>query len=49
MYQLLPYTLPRNVPLTGAHPELFTVVEVADPEVTYNLFDFKNYVIKLML
>jgi hypothetical protein len=31
---------------TGVYPELFTVG--TDPLAMYNLFDFKNYVIKIM-
>jgi hypothetical protein len=38
---------------TGTHPEFFLGRGggrgVADSEVTYNLFDFKNYIIKIML
>jgi hypothetical protein len=32
---------------SGANPEFFW--GGADPEAVYNLFDFKNYVIKIML
>jgi hypothetical protein len=30
----------------GAHPEFFC--GGADPEAVYNLFDFKNYITKIM-
>jgi hypothetical protein len=33
----------------GTHPEFFLGEGVADPEAVYNLFDFKNYVLKIML
>jgi hypothetical protein len=35
--------------VTGAHPQFFSWGGgMPDPEAIYNLFDFKNYVIKIL-